>query len=376
MELVIEMTSVMFIAGDPSGDIHAAPVIRELRHRLSTVEVWGIGGPNMGAEGFSSLMPFEPFNRMGFVEVVRHLDFFLKAKKYLIQEMYLRKPDCLVCVDYPGFNMPLMKAANKLGIPVVWYIAPMVWAWKRKRAEVLGKCASHIACIFPFEVEYFSPYTEKVSFVGNPTVEMMKTADLRSGEEDKKVSSILLVPGSRKQEIDRMLRPMLDAFRILKKEYPYLSATVSAFHTLDKSIFDMVKEYESVSVSSEPLSVLLKSARCAIVKSGTSTLETALSTVPMVIAYKTSRVTYEIAKRLVNVKYIGLPNIIAKEEIVPECIQDEMTPSALSQRVRRFITDREYYNSTIVKLSALRAMLGAKKPSAEVAEIICSVKSR
>jgi lipid-A-disaccharide synthase len=365
----LKSRSIMFVAGDPSGDAHAAHIIRQLRVEEPNTALWGIGGPHMVAQGFTSLMPFEPFNKMGFVEVIANLQFFLNAKKNLINEMTLRRPDCLVCVDYPGFNMPMMQAAYKIGIPVVWYIAPMVWAWKRKRAAILGKCASHIACIFPFEVEYFSPYTENVSFVGNPTVEARDFNALAPSPDGSRFS-IALIPGSRKQELERMLRPMLDAFKILKTEFPLLTATVSKFGILNDSLFDIVKNYDGVGVTTEPINLLLKKVNCAIVKSGTATLETALAGIPMVIAYKTSQFNYSIARLMVKLKNVGLPNIIAKTEIVPECIQSEMNSQTIAAKMRDFITNKEYYTSTMVKLIELKDALGAQKPSLEVTQRI------
>jgi lipid-A-disaccharide synthase len=379
--------TVMFVAGDPSGDIHAAPVISELHELNPGLECWGIGGPQMKAQGFHQLMPFEPFNKMGFIEVIKHLGFFLGAKTKLIKEMRSRKPSCLVCVDYPGLNMPLMKAAKKLRIPVVWYIAPMVWAWKKKRARVLGEYTDFIGCIFPFEPAHFLPYTDKVAFIGNPTVHSLELKNRQisvpPGVENEKLDaddenrtrefSIALVPGSRLQEITRMLHPMLDAYMILKKEFPLLRAEVSLFKSINRREYDIIRKYPGVTVTSDPLERLLSRVRCAIVKSGTSTLEAAMVCVPMVIAYKTSALTYAIAKRLVKLSWIGLPNIIANASIVPECIQDSMNAKKLADECRKFLIDNKYYRQTVNSLQKIRGVLGAKKPSTELARKITDI---
>jgi lipid-A-disaccharide synthase len=211
--------SLMFIAGDPSGDEHTAPIVERLRAGIPEASLWGIGGPAMEKNGFTPVMPFAPFNRMGFAEVAAHLRFFFSARRTLIDTMEKRRPDALVCVDYPGFNIPMMKASQKLGIPVVWYIAPMVWAWKQDRAAVLGAHAAHIAVIFPFEVPYFSCYEAPVSFVGNPTVEAMRLEGAFAAKRSVHPGSprsgnfrIALVPGSRVQEIEHLLPRMLSAF--------------------------------------------------------------------------------------------------------------------------------------------------------------------
>jgi lipid-A-disaccharide synthase len=368
---VSSLVSVVIIAGDPSGDIHAAPVIRELKKLYPHISVWGIGGPHMEKEGFCPILPFTPFNKMGFWEVITHIGFFLAAKKMLLREIEKRRPDCVLCVDYPGFNMPVMKEVRKLSIPVVWYIAPMVWAWKHKRAITMGQQASEIACIFPFEVKYFDKYTKRVHFVGNPTVEDFCTnvVSVNTSMEERN-RTIAIIPGSRRQEIVKMLPVMLDAFRQLKKEYPDLKAEVSCFNLVSKSLYEITSHYDSVTLTTKSLREMASSSFLAIVKSGTATLEVALTGTPMVIAYKTSPLTYALAKKLVKIKFIGLPNIIADQCIVPECIQDDMNPDLLASSLSRFITDKKYYDTTVENLIKLRELLGAKKPSAFVASLI------
>jgi lipid-A-disaccharide synthase len=370
----------MFIAGDPSGDHNCAPVVRALRAGLPDAEFWGIGGTMMEAEGFKPVMPFAPFNRMGLVEVAVHLAFFLNAKKHLITLMEKRRPDVVVCVDYSGFNIPMMKAAHALHIPVVWYIAPMVWAWHRERAQVLGRYAAHIAVIFPFEAPYFSPFAAPVSFVGNPTVEAMerdgvftKAMKVHPGRENFRLA---IVPGSRRQEVERLLGPMIEAFMILRQRYPALRATVSRFSQLPLELYQKAIGGAPVELYDGPLRTMLGAVDCALVTSGTATLETALLGVPHVIAYRTSALTWAVGKRLVKLPHIGLPNIIAKEEVAPECIQGNADGPSMAARIEKFIESPEQYAATVEKLAALRAKLGEKKPSVEVSAIVKSIMEK
>lgn len=359
----------MIIAGDISGDVHASGVVRELWSDFPEMNIWGIGGPKMQAEGFSALLPFEPFNRMGFLEVISHLPFFLSAKKLVIDEMKSRRPDCLILVDYPGFNMPVMKAAHSLGIPVLWYIAPMVWAWKRKRAEVLGKLATHIACIFPFEVQYFTPFTSSVSFVGNPLMESVSKISGKKDSLDEGEIDLAIVPGSRAQEVKKMLPEMISAYRILKECYPRVKARVSRCGPVSEQFYRDAIRGTDANLFDGNLRELLRRSDLALVTSGTATLETALEGVPMVIAYRTSMVTYHIFKRLLRIPHIGLPNIIAGERIVPECIQEKSDAEQMAAELQGYIENPETYRSTLSRLSGLRDLLGSKKPSREVSDI-------
>jgi lipid-A-disaccharide synthase len=367
-------SSILFIAGDPSGDNHASTVIRSIHEEFPGIELWGIGGPAMENEGFVPVMPFAPFNRMGYLEVATHIGFFLSAQKKLIALMEQRRPSALVCVDYSGFNIPMMKAARKLGIPVLWYIAPMVWAWKRKRAAVVGMYASHIATIFPFEVPYFTGFKAKVSFVGNPTVEAMERSGCfaKSNREHPGNGSfrLAIVPGSRRHEIEQMLPRMIAAFLILRQRFPYLRACVSRYGALPAGLFRELIGEASVEVFEGPLREMLGRSDCAFVASGTATLETALLGIPLIVTYHASFITHAIFKHFIQIPYIGLPNIIAGEAIVPECIQEQAEPANLALTLERFIVSPKLFNTTVAKLVALREKLGEKKPSCEVMEIL------
>ena len=368
----------MFIAGDPSGDHNSAAIIRKLRAEIPGARCYGIGGPKMQAEGFEPLLPFEGFNRMGYWEVLKNLPFFLRAKKLISKKLRDDRPRILVCVDFSGFNTQIMKAAHAMNIPVLWYIAPKIWAWKKKKHTTnLKRYATHVALIFPFEQEIFLPYIKEVSFVGNPLAEYIdaggyavsesKAADLRK----KEVIRLAIVPGSRHQEVETMLPVMLAAYRLLKQRYPNIQASVSRCgYIRDEEYQRFVKDTE-VALFDGPLEDLFLSSDLALVTSGTATLQTALMGVPMVIAYKTSPITYFICRTFIKeLRHIGLPNIIARDDVVPECIQDDMTPQRLAGLLEQYIESADKYTVTVKKLISLKQELGSKRPSIEVTNLI------
>jgi len=378
--------SIMFIAGDPSGDEHASWVIARLKTMLPEVEFFGIGGYCMQSKGLKALMPFDSFNVMGIGEVLKHLPFFLKAKYFLKKQLKSKKPLALVCIDYPGLNIPLMKEAYKLKIPVVWYIVPQVWAWKKKRAEILGKYASYIATILPFEKKYFDRYSSCVEFVGHPLVEQLEREGIKTekkiGIKNKDKINLALVPGSRKQEIENLLCIMIDSAIIIKKQIKNVFVTISKFKGLPDDIFiknaeKYLKTFsDSLEICDKPLFDILNNSDCAIVTSGTATLQTALMGVPMVIAYKTSWITYNFFKRMIKIPYIGLPNIIAGEKIVPECIQNNANSEKIATEITKFIYDEKYFTETSEKLLSIRKSLSSKYPSQEVSSAISIIAMR
>ena len=362
--------TVLFIAGDPSGDQHAAQVVAALKRTMPNVRCTGIGGPAMVAAGFEPLMPFEPFNRMGYLEVLLHLPFFLNASRFIKSHIRSTRPACVVCVDYSGFNIPVMKYAHSCGIPVLWYIAPMVWAWKKKRAKVLARYASEICCIFPFEVACFQPYSRNVHFVGNPVVEAMRVTPPVRKNDVSAQPVVALVPGSRHQEVAKNLSAMVGAFRMLKRRVPGIRAVVSHYHGLPAELYHEAMKEEGLEAFSGTLAELYRKADVGIVTSGTATLEAALAGLPHVIVYKTSPVTYAVFRHFVTISYIGLPNIIAQERIVPECIQDEVHESVLCDKIELFLKDSDLYRSTTDRLLKVREVLGSIRPSVAVAELV------
>jgi lipid-A-disaccharide synthase len=356
---------LLFIAGDPSGDMHCAPVITECIRRMPQLQCGGIGGPAMQRSGFTPRYPFEPFNKMGFSEVIRSLPFFLRVKKELTHSLSKNPPAAVVLIDYPGFNIEILKAAAQRDIPVLWYIPPKVWAWKKHRAQILADNASVIATIFPFENQLYNG-SARVAFVGNPLMEALQNHPETTTEKQ----CIALIPGSRKQEIERILPVMVECFRKLKQNHPQLRAEVSRCEWLPTSLFDVCRDTSGLSITPEPLPQLLQRCHTALVTSGTATLETALRAIPHVILYKTSPLTYHIMKRLITIEHIGLPNIVAQRSVVPELIQSEASAENCTHQLSTLLPGGSHRAVVEEDLQQLRAKLGEKRPSVEVAGLI------
>jgi lipid-A-disaccharide synthase len=372
---------IFFIAGEPSGDQHASHIIRRLHEDQAGTECFGLGGSAMQAAGFETLLPFGQFNRMGFVESLSHLFFFLNAERYLARAMQARRPDVVVLVDYYGFNVRMLRHARRLRIPVVWYIPPKVWAWNAKRAAVLSQNCDCIATIFPFENRWFEGGRAQVRFVGNPLIEALdrehpdRLNRFVQPPEAEQTINLAIIPGSRYQEVANMLEPMVKAYLIVKKAYSGLTATVSKCPWLPEELFAPFEGTPELKFASAPLSEILSWSHLAVVTSGTATLETALAGIPHVIAYRTSAISYWIVQALIKVDYVGLPNIVAERSVVPEILQKAMTPRRLAFELRRFLDEPARFLKTRDALVALRGKLGSKQPSPEVARLILETAS-
>jgi lipid-A-disaccharide synthase len=367
--------NVMFIAGDPSGDEHASHIVAHVKAGRPDVECVGIGGPSMQAAGLKPLLPFAPFNRMGLAEVIPSLVFFARARRLLARHMRTRRPEMLVLIDYAGFNIPMMHTARRLGVPVLWYITPKVWAWKKGRAKTLGENATWIACILPFERRLFEGHSAKVLYVGNPSVEALdRRRESRPLNKKHPPSGagkwrVALVPGSRRQEVVRILPLMCKAASLLRKAYP-VDIKVSVYRGLDRGLFEPCLQTHDLQEHTGRLDELLEWADVGIITSGTATLEAALMGVPHVLVYRTSLLNYLAYKCVVRFPFIGLPNIIAGKPIIPELLQSAAAADSVVREVARFIEEPRHFEAATEALESLRIALGDKKPSVEVAGLI------
>lgn len=331
------MAKILISAGEASGDIHAAAVTAAIKRIDSTTEVFGMGGDELRAAGGEVLFDIKDHGVMGFVEVLKKLPDLFKLRREFARVMDERKPDCLVVVDYPGFNMKLAKLAHDKGIPVVSYIAPSAWAWNKGRAKNVAKIVDKVACIFPFEYDVYKESGAPVEFVGHPLVDIvhptMERAEAEAwvGKEPGR-PLVLLMPGSRLMEIERMLDVILEGAKLLQKQMPQVQFAMPRAGTIPLEMLQSKIQTSGleIKITEGHNYDLFSVADLALATSGTVTLEAAMCGLPSVILYRTSAITAFIARRVINIPNIGLPNIVAGRQILPELLQEELTPAKLA----------------------------------------------
>jgi lipid-A-disaccharide synthase len=296
---------------------------------------------------------------MGFLEVIRNLGTIIQNIKACKEDILQYKPTTLILIDYPGFNLRIAKWAKEQGIPVIYYISPQVWAWKENRVKLIRKCVDLMLVILPFEKAFYQKWDYEVKYVGHPLVEVVDDF-LNSDKgvirvEDERKETIALLPGSRKQEILKKLPIMLD----VAKHFPNYQFVVAKAPGLDEEFYaGLLEPYKNVSSVADKTYALLVRSKAALVTSGTATLETALFGVPEVICYKGSSFSYQIAKRLISIKYIGLVNLIMDKEVVKELIQDKLTVENLKHELNLLLTDEAKKMQIRQDYDALKKLLG------------------
>ncbi len=322
--------TIFIAAGEPSGDLHGAGLARALRARFPRARLLGLGGSRMAAEGVELLAGLDELAVMGFVEVLRHLPFFLDLKRRVFSALESERVDLVVPIDYPGFNLRLARHARARGIPVLYYISPQVWAWHASRTRDLARDADVVAVVLPFEERFLRDRGVHATFVGHPLLDLPPRAESRaawaaSAGLDPERPVLALFPGSRPQEIRRHLELFSAAAERVVVRSPRVQPVVGTPKDIDRGVYEGAR-WPLV----DGASGLLEQADAALVKSGTSTLETALAGTPGVVAYRMNGLSYAVAKRLVKVPHIALANLIAEERVFPEFVQDAATPEALA----------------------------------------------
>jgi lipid-A-disaccharide synthase len=366
----------MFSAGESSGDQHAANMFLELKKRQPDIQGIGMGGAKMAQAGIDIRYDSAHIAVIGVVEVIRHYGEIRRALMLMQRIVLTERPDLLVCVDYKEFNLKLARFAKQHGIKVLFYVSPQVWAWRPGRVKTYGKAIDMMAVIFPFETAYYDAEKVPVRYVGHPSVDKVhpqhtRVEDMAFFELNDKMPIVGLLPGSRANEIKRMLPVMLAAAEKLQAFFPDIQFILPQADSISDELLQDYLRTSSVKISvikNQPYDVI-QCCDVVMTTSGTATLEIALLIVPMVLAYKLSAITYWLGKRLVNTSFIGLPNIVLGKRAVKELIQHEATAENLAAEVEKILTDKAYADDMRANLIQVKKRLGQGGGSKNMAEL-------
>lgn len=371
---------IMFSAGEASGDTHGASVAKALREIYPSVEMFGMGGNLMDEAGVRIVYDIKNLGVIGLVEIVKSLPKFFKLRTYLKHIMMKERPDVLVCIDYPGFNMKLAEVAHQLGIPVLYYIAPTIWAWHSSRGKTIKKYVTKVASIFPFEAEAYSKYNCDVEFVGHPLVDIVHPTmsvdeSMTYFNARAEAKRVLLMPGSRKQEVLSLLDVMLESGEKLLQSHEDVQFFLPRAHTIDQSELEaFIKERRvPVTITEDHTYDLMQICDVCLAASGTATLETAMMELPTILLYKVSPITYGIGKMVVNLTHVGLPNIIAGKEVIPELLQSDVSADNIVEHMLPLLDDLKENEHMRQELRTVRDKLGEPGAVKRVAELIYSL---
>jgi lipid-A-disaccharide synthase len=366
----------MIVAGEASGDMYGAKVVEEAHRLDSSVRFFGIGGVHMRNAGVETLVDSKDMAVMGLFEVIAHFGVIARAFRLLKAILVKEKPDLLILIDYPGFNLRLAAVAKRAGVRVFYYITPQVWAWHSSRAKKIARLVDHAAVIFPFEVPFFEREGLPVTFVGHPLLEMVVPKMEKSAAQamfglNPAIRTVGLFPGSRKREIDSLLPVMLAAAGLLKKAFPELQFILPLASSVERHAVEALIEESALAVKIvEGYNYeVMQVCDAIIAASGTVTMEIALVGVPMVIIYKASPLTYAIGIRLLKVDHVGICNIVAGERVVPELLQDRAEPVGIAAEITAMLSDAAHAADIRRKLLSVREKLGEPGAPARVAAL-------
>jgi len=365
---------ILIIAGEASGDHHAADLIAELNARQANIEFFGIGGDAMEAQGVTLSYHISKMAFLGVAEIVKHLPFIRRVKKDMESAMD-RGVDAVLLVDYPGFNLMLAESARKRNIPVIYYISPQLWAWREGRVEKIRKRVDLMMVIFEFEQKFYARHGIRAEFVGHPLADQLNPEKddiaFRKGHglaTDKKI--IGLFPGSRENEVKRLLPEMLEAATQLQAEYDIVPIIGQAGNLPDSLYRDLIANRPEVRLIKGDSHRLMQHSYAAMAASGTATLELGFLQTPIVVLYTVSPLTYWLGRMLIKVDAISLANIVLGQKAVPELIQKDMNSASIVLEMKKYLTDPDYYESVVEKLSGIRPALGGSGAAEKAASSV------
>lgn len=359
------------IAGERSGDLHGANLIKELLIKDTNTQVFAYGGDQMQAAGATLLKHYQAFSLMGFAEVILNLNKVFKALSACKKDIVTYQPDVVILIDFAGFNLRIAKFAKKQGFRTFYYISPKVWAWNQKRAITIKQVIDRMFVILPFEVDFYKRFNFKVDYVGNPLLDAIKAfvpnPTFCQAHQLNGKPIIALLPGSREQEILKMLPKMMSVV----SQFPEYQFVVAGVSNLPNSLYQQsLQKFPSVKLVMDSAYDLLQVASAALVTSGTATLETALFNIPQVVCYETSTLSYQIGKRLISVPFISLVNLIAGKEIVKELIQDELSESNLRQELAEITSNKSNRERLLNDYAHLHQLMGEAGASEKTANLM------
>lgn len=360
--------SLFISAGDPSGDNAAARLVASLRITQPRLSLFGLGGPRLKAAGQELLAEPSDLAVLGFWEVVKRFGYFrelMLRTEFIIES---RRPKCILLVDYPGFNLRLAKRVKHLGIPIIYYISPQVWAWGKKRIPLIRQLVDEMIVILPFEKPFYEQHGIKSDFVGHYLLEDIPAEYLASAPPGQ--NKIALLPGSRRQEVERMIGPMIEAAARFNAKHGTTATIAAVDNGFDYSTTVANYKEQGISISFNDARRVIFESDLVITASGTATLETGLIGRPMVIVYKTGWITYQIARRLVTIPSIGLVNLVLGKTVVPELIQGEATPDRIFAELERIWKSRSEYEAIRHNLLGLSSLLHGRGASDRAAAVV------
>ncbi|KTC98113.1 lipid-A-disaccharide synthase [Legionella erythra] len=375
---------VVIIAGEESGDAHAAKLVSKLLASNPALELSGIGGRHMRQAGVNVISDLASFGVTGITEVVRHFLVIKKAWTLIKHHLKTVQPDLLILIDYPGFNLRLARFAKRvLGLRIVYYISPQIWAWKANRIHTIRKCVDHMAVILPFEKNLYHQAHVPVSFVGHPLVNNIPVYDNLTSIRmalnlplNKRL--IALLPGSRRNEVDRHMPVLLKAAEQLDRQRQDIHFVIPIAATIDAALIRSYFSHSKVPISfieGQAIDVAACSD-CVVVASGTASLECALLAKPMCIIYRASLLTYIAATKLIKVKYLGLCNLLKNQMIVPELLQYDCNPTELAYLINELLHDKQMAKTMVQRLQGLRQELSSEQADLSIDELIKNELSR
>jgi lipid-A-disaccharide synthase len=362
------------IAGEASGDLHASNLVAEIKKKDKKAEFRGCGGDLMKAQGVELLKHYRTMAYMGFVEVAVNLRKVLGNIAQCKKDIVDYHPDVVILVDYPGFNLRIADFAHENGFKVVYYISPQIWAWKRRRVHKIKKSVDKMLVILPFEEEFYRRYGVDVTFVGNPLLDELakvgtgnRSIFLRRNSLGERREIIALLPGSRRQEVKRILPIMIR----VASHFPDYQFVIAGISSLDKSLYKDIMGQSDVFFVENQTYELLQNSSAALVTSGTATLETALFSIPEVVCYKATDFSYRLAKWMIKVKFISLVNLIMDREVVKELIQGDMNEDNLVKELDQLLHNGKRQRKLLEDYEELKDKLGNVGASEKAAGIIC-----